>query len=304
MLQVKLVKLITASLLLLGTTAFAPSTFRTRQLTETRHPQSSSRLRIGQSKAINKHRHHDFPSSPTSSTTALAAFSPVMIADTICPKLGLFTALFLFLSPLQAVRETVEVGELCNLNPLPISFMAIVSSSWLVYGLMINDLYVALSNVPGAILSVSYAIFLLPVLGNSAWGDDSQKSKRELRRMQTVLLGGAGVSFTLWTWLRFFSNMTSTAAAAILGSWASIFTVVLFGSPLITLQKVLRTRNSASILFRLAWAQTTNAALWTAYGMVKNQPFVYAPNAIGLVLGLIQLAVRTIIPADPMCEVE
>ena len=300
------VKLITGALLLSGTTAFAPSTLLTRPLTANRHPQSSSRLNIvGKSRVINSHIRHDGLSSPTSSSsTALAAFSPVTIADTICPKLGLLTALFLFLSPLQAVRETVKVGELCNLNPLPISFMAILSSSWMVYGLMINDIYVALSNVPGAILSVSYAIFLLPVLGNSAWGDDSKKSIRELRRMQTVLLGGAGVSFGLWTWLRFFSNMTSSAAATVLGLWASAFTVVLFGSPLTTLQSVLRTRNSASILFRLALAQTTNAALWTAYGIVKNQPFVYAPNGIGLLLGLIQLTVRTIIPADPMCEVE
>jgi len=301
--------------LLSGTTAFAPSSLQQQQQNVQRqivHLRSIGSTKLP--KRLNNNRHFPTPtptlsssSPPPTTTTALSVLSPVTIAETVCPKLGLLTAFFLFLSPLQAVRETVQVGELCDLNPLPISFMAIVSTSWMVYGLYIKDMYVTLSNMPGAILSVAYAIFLLPVLGNSAWESGNVKSKRELRRMQTVLLGGAGASFGLWTWLRFFSSgMTKAASSTVLGLWASAFTVVLFGSPLTTLQTVIRTRNSSSILFRLSLAQTTNAALWTAYGIVMQQAFVWAPNGVGLILGLIQLAVRIIIPADPypLCEVE
>ncbi|KAH8090242.1 sugar transmembrane transporter [Aureococcus anophagefferens] len=80
---------------------------------------------------------------------------------------------------------------------------------------------------------------------------------------------------------------------------ASAFCVILFGSPLSTIAKVIRQRNSASILAAFTFAQVANCSLWAAYGLwAAKDVYVYGPNIAGLALGLAQLALRIIFPAS------
>lgn len=49
---------------------------------------------------------------------------------------------------------------------------------------------------------------------------------------------------------------------------------------------VVATRNCASILPMLAILSVVNGALWVAYGFAIDAPFVWAPNAFGVLTGL------------------
>ena len=230
--------------------------------------------------------------APRSLVTPAAA---LVLAETWAPKLGVVTCLALFLAPLNAVRDTIRRNQMCDLNPLPLALMSIVTVSWLAYGLALGDFYVAVSNLPGALLSLGYMVGILPVLKVAT-------SAQELRTVQAILLLGAVSTLSLWTVVR-FSCTTVAAAGTVLGCFASVFTVAMFGSPLTTLKTVLAERNSATLLRRLAFAQIANSLLWTAYGITQKSAFVWAPNATGLVLGLVQLAVRLAIPCNPSCEI-
>ena len=244
-------------------------------------------------------------SLPRSKTnlSLVSSATAVRLAETVAPKLGIFTALLLFLAPAAAVRDTVQSNQLCDLNPLPIALMSVVTTSWLAYGLAIQDFYVALSNLPGALLSLSYVIGILPVMQVAHSGTAGRSAnRRELRAVQILLALGATSSLTLWTALR-FSGAPLATAKTVLGLFASTFTVMLFGSPLSTVRTVVKQRNSASILGSLTVAQIINSSLWTAYGVTLRQIFVWAPNGIGLVLGLMQLALKFLYPSDPVCEI-
>ena len=82
-----------------------------------------------------------------------------------------------------------------------------------------------------------------------------------------------------------------------LGLFASALFIVLSGSPLSTIKTVLATRNSGSILAPLTFAQVTNTALWSAYGLAIKDVFVYGPNLTGLGFGIIQLILKIMFPS-------
>lgn len=228
----------------------------------------------------------------------------VHLAETVAPKLGVLTALLLFLSPAAAVNETFHSNMLCDLNPLPITLMAITTTAWLAYGLYLKDFYVSVANLPGVLLSIAYMVAMLPVMQinrSGAVSADHKSDRHELRVVQTILLTGTVSSVLLWTGLRFVPVAQATAKN-ILGLFASAFTIAMNGSPLSTMKTVISERNSASILGRLTVAQIINATLWTAYGTIVRQVFVWGPNSIGLVLGLVQLALKAVYPSNPVCE--
>lgn len=233
----------------------------------------------------------------------MSSATAVRLAETVAPKLGLFTALLLFLAPFAAVRDTVKSNQLCDLNPLPIALMAVVSTSWLAYGICIGDFYVTMSNFPGALLSLAYMIGILPVMQIAHSGTAGRSAdRRELRLVQAVLVLGTTLALSLWTGLR-FGGASMATAKTFLGLFASTFTVAMFGSPLSTVRTVVQQRNAASILGPLTMGQIINSALWTAYGVTLQQVFVWAPNLAGLVLGLVQLALKVVYPSARVCEI-
>lgn len=60
-------------------------------------------------------------------------------------------------------------------------------------------------------------------------------------------------------------------------------TIALFSSPLMTVNKVMRTRNAESA------AGFISNTLWTLYGVAANEVFVWAPNVVCVLMGLVQI---------------
>jgi solute carrier family 50 protein (sugar transporter) len=163
--------------------------------------------------------------------------------------------------------------------------MAVSSLCWLVYGLSVRDPFVTLSNVPGSIASVWYVTAVLPLLKGS-----------QLQTTQNIVVGLSALTINLWTWLA-LTNRSLEQVSSALGLFASALFIVLSGSPLSTIKTVLSTKNSKSILTQLTFAQITNTALWSAYGLAIKDKFVYGPNMAGLGFGLIQLALKLVFPS-------
>lgn len=106
-------------------------------------------------------------------------------------KLWGFTAnailLIFYAAPLSTVLEVVRTRSSATLN-LPLSVMNVVNGSlWLVYGLAIDDLFIAVPNGVGAVLGVVYCILLFAYPRKSAKrspssseADTPTTSRREL----------------------------------------------------------------------------------------------------------------------------
>lgn len=222
----------------------------------------------------------------SSSSTSLS-LSPeaIRLAETLAPKLGVFTSTALYFAPAAAVITAIRNGDIGDLNPIPVCIMSTVSVSWLAYGLSARDPYVALSNIAGCIGSAGYVIGLLPLLTNH----------KQLRATQAVVWAGVSALLSAWTYLG-LSNAPRSVVSSTMGMFGSVLFIILAASPLATIKTVVSSRNSKSILGPLTMAQVVNCALWTMYGFTVRDRFVWGPNVIGLTLGLAQLTLKLLFP--------
>ncbi|KAL3932328.1 MAG: hypothetical protein SGBAC_010902 [Bacillariaceae sp.] len=210
-----------------------------------------------------------------------------MIAKSLVPKVGIFSASVVYFAPTNAVVNAVRNNDIGDLNPIPLTIMSIVSVAWLVYGLSIQDPYVVLSNIGGAIGSIGFVFGLLPLLRDNT---------KLLRKMQGVGLVGCAASLCLWSFLG-LSKLSARQISTTLGMYASALFIVMSGSPLFSIVAVVDSRDSSSISGALTVAQVINSSLWTFYGVAVQNSFVWGPNSIALGLGLVQLALKIMYPA-------
>ena len=227
-----------------------------------------------------------------SSTTGLS-LSPqaLAFAESIAPKVGILTSSALYFAPTIAVYNAVfrdnDIGEL---NPLPLGIMSIVSVAWLAYGITSQDIYVTLSNIGGSIISIAYVVGILPLLGKPQQKGDGSKNNNnsQLRVTQGVIMLGTAITLSMWTILglkmKDTASFTLKQASGVLGTFASCLFILLCSSPLSTISKVIKTKNSSSILGPLTTAQITNTLLWSIYGLAIKDLFVYGPNIVVCVL--------------------
>jgi solute carrier family 50 (sugar transporter) len=84
-------------------------------------------------------------------------------------------------------------------------------------------------------------------------------------------------------------------AAEIIGTMGVVFCVAMFASPLSALKSVLATKSAKSIPLPFTLAAIVNCFLWSVVGLMDMKDFnIYAPNLLGLLFGLIQLALKLI----------
>ena len=213
--------------------------------------------------------------------------SAASLIGTTAPTIGIFTSTALYGASLPEMRARVKQGSLGETNPLPTAFVVLSTIAWVQYALSIKNPYVLVSNLPGTVAAVTAIVNMLPLMRGNA----------QLKQTQTTLVAGALANLGLWSYV-IFSGMSAAARAKALGLYASGFCIILFGSPLSTIAKVVKQRDSASILGAFTLAQVANCALWSAYGLwAAKDVYVYGPNLTGLALGLTQLFLKVVFPS-------
>ena len=82
----------------------------------------------------------------------------------------------------------------------------------------------------------------------------------------------------------------------IVGVAVNLNLVFFYGAPLSTIELVLRKRSSASIHIPTMITNTANGIFWAAFGVAVLDLFVAVPNALGAVLGVIQMVLCLLVP--------
>ena len=215
-----------------------------------------------------------------------AQMSAEMVIAKVCPSLGVVLSNALYFAPLPATLAAAKAGSLGDLNPLPSSLMVLATISWVCYGLSVSNPYIVASNVPGAIVALLSFVSFMPLM----------KGNSQLKAVQYTLVGGASAALLLWTKL-ILGGATSAARSSAVGMFATVICIILFASPLSTMKTVIAEKNAASILAPLTLCQVTNCLMWTVYGFIAAKDvFVWGPNGTGLILGLVQLALKLLYP--------
>jgi solute carrier family 50 (sugar transporter) len=82
----------------------------------------------------------------------------------------------------------------------------------------------------------------------------------------------------------------------VLGVTVNLNFVFFYGAPLSTLWQVLLTHSSSTIHIPTLLFNTAHGAFWCAYAAAVLDPFIAIPNAVGVVLGVVQMILCVIFP--------
>ena len=121
-----------------------------------------------------------------------------IILEYVCPLIGTFIALFMFMAPVSDVRTAVTNGTLNTLNPTPWAVMTGNCIGWVTYSYLINSLWVFVPNAAGFMISIwlnmaavklQYSDRMAKELRSSFVRllDDNRKSFRGLDRREDII---------------------------------------------------------------------------------------------------------------------
>lgn len=212
------------------------------------------------------------------------------------------SSLGIYVSPIPSMRRILKAkspGEM-QLIPLVGLFInchlryvvlcgAIVNRSVLtclhlnsmLYGISIHDLFpMVFTFLFGEIMAVIYIAIFARVTSDRAY----VRKICSYGSVPTVLVSlYAGL---VWGGL---TNQSMAETSVLLGYVCVLSSIALFSSPLMTVRKVVQTKNADSIPIALVTVGFISNTLWTLYGMAADEVFVWAPNVVCVLMGLVQI---------------
>ncbi|KAJ4705880.1 Bidirectional sugar transporter SWEET [Melia azedarach] len=73
------------------------------------------------------------------------------------------------------------------------------------------------------------------------------------------------------------------------GSIALVASIAMYGSPLVVVKQVIKTKSVEFMPFYLSFFSFLTSSLWMAYGLLSHDLFLTSPNLVGSPLGILQL---------------
>jgi solute carrier family 50 (sugar transporter) len=260
----------------------------------------------------------------------------IVILEYVCPTLGCIMGNIMFFAPYRDVKKAVEIGNLGDLNPTPWGFMLGNCLGWVAYSYILQNLFIFFANAPGFLLSVWLNMCAIKIkyeghraqamrqsfvsfLQQSRTADF--QSEEDTAWQKAVDLGRVVVQVTsqqtpapaaheklvvgmVLAWLAvisviMFGNFQGDTNQLICGFVVNVNLLFFYGAPLSTIAQVLKQKNSVSIHLPTMITNTANGSFWTAYGVAVMDPFIFVPNGIGALLGVIQFLLCLVFPRKP-----
>ncbi|KAK4365864.1 hypothetical protein RND71_013744 [Anisodus tanguticus] len=193
--------------------------------------------------------------------------------------LGNAATLFLFLVPTLTFKTIIKNKATEQFSGIPyvMTFLNCLLSAW--YGLPFitsGNILVATINGAGAAIELVYLLIFFLYTPNK------QKGKI-LAMFVLVILAFAGAAVI--SVLAFHGKNRKLFC----GTAATIFSIVMYGSPLSIIRLVIRTKSVEYMPFFLSFAVVISCSCWFIYAMLGMDPFIGISTGVGLGLGIVQL---------------
>lgn len=92
------------------------------------------------------------------------------------------------------------------------------------------------------------------------------------------------------------TGQSKSSMATAMGAISIGTSIGLYGSPLATIRRIMRTKSTASMPFTLCLANFFNSVCWVVYAIIVVDVWILLPNTFGCVLTTIQLILYVIYP--------
>lgn len=202
---------------------------------------------------------------------ASASLSMDFVLKTLAPLMGGIISATMFIAPMPAVlkaQKNKQVGDL-NLSPYPAQCGN--CAAWLSYGALLNNYWIMAPNVIG----LATGLFFTST--GYALGNASQKST--LMRSFVSYMGVIALALACA-----LQGVFSIAANEVMGRMGISLLMIYYLSPLSTIAKVVKDKDSSSIDAALTVVGVFNGLFWGSYGLAISDIYVYGPNLTGAVI--------------------
>ena len=202
---------------------------------------------------------------------------------TIAPILGFLLANVMFFASVPELQKYRKMNEWGSLNSHPYPIVVCNCIGWMMYGSVIKDYWVFVSNFPGLLVSV-YALMIALTLNAR-----NEKKRKELEKMVLVSCALLSVmGFVLGVVMHGDEKEGKKRFAS--GIFCNVVLAIYYASPLSEMRQIITERDASSLYWPMSVAITVNGFSWAAYGFALKDWFLVSPNMFGGVLGVVQLA--------------
>ncbi|XP_010552141.1 PREDICTED: bidirectional sugar transporter SWEET2-like [Tarenaya hassleriana] len=209
----------------------------------------------------------------------LGFIGPFSICKDVAGIAGNIFAFGLFVSPIPTFRRIIRNRSTEQFSGLPYIYAILNCLICLWYGTPFvspNNVMVVTVNSIGAVFQLSYIILFIVFA--------EKKTKMRMLGLLLVVLsvfavivaGSLQIPNKLTRW--FFVGFLSCGSL-----------VSMFASPLFVINLVIRTKSLEFMPFYLSLSTFLMSFSFSLYGLFNNDAFIFVPNGIGTVLGVVQL---------------
>ncbi|EDO37599.1 predicted protein [Nematostella vectensis] len=191
----------------------------------------------------------------------------------------------MLLSGAQICLRIQRQGSTGDVAVLP--FLATCASSilWTKYGLLTKDFPITVISAAGIIFQ---SLYLLIFYLNS----------RDKKTLNPKLFWSFCLVCGVLSYIK-YHVMDKETAVFHLGLVCSVFSVAVYGSPLVSLATVIRKKSTECLTFSLCLANFLVSLQWAMYGKLAQDNFITVPNSVGALLGSLQLSLFVCYPSTP-----
>uniref|UniRef100_A0A803KNY7 Bidirectional sugar transporter SWEET n=2 Tax=Chenopodium quinoa TaxID=63459 RepID=A0A803KNY7_CHEQI len=195
--------------------------------------------------------------------------------------LGNIISVLLFLSPIKTFIQIVSKGSTGEFESIPYICTFLATSLWTYYGLIKpGALLVATVNGFGAVVELVFVTLFL------IFAPPEMRAKTA--KLAVILdLGFLGAVMLVSKYMLLDDEMRIN----MIGTLGAFVNILMYGSPLAALRAVMETRSVEYMPFLLSLCSFLNGGVWTIYAVLVKDLFLLVPNAVGFILGTIQLVV-------------
>ncbi|XP_071810994.1 sugar transporter SWEET1-like [Apostichopus japonicus] len=203
----------------------------------------------------------------------LSALSAVATVSTI----------LLFLTGVPICKNISQQGNTKNIPIFPFLSMCVSATFWLKYGILKEDSVIMIVNSTGMVLGMMYLAVYYYFCTNREY---------VFKMLSYAVL----VVFPVLCYVKFYVLDLATAMNH-LGFVCSVGTILMYGSPLVSVSQVVRNKSTEYLSFPLCLANFLVSGMWFVYGRMVEDLVMQVPNFIGSLLGLIQVSLFALYPS-------
>ncbi|KAF5740362.1 bidirectional sugar transporter SWEET6b [Tripterygium wilfordii] len=186
----------------------------------------------------------------------------------------------LFLSPVPTFYNIFKNKNVEEFQPYPYIATVMNCLSWVFYGMPFvtpDSVLVVTINGIGLVIELIYlSIFVIY--------DKENKGRKKVGLgllLEVIFL----VIMVVITMVAFHGHGRNIFVGVI----CDVFNIMMYTSPLLIAIKVVKTKSVKYMPFYLSLANFANGSIWTAYALIKLDPFLLTSNGVGSISGLLQL---------------